>query len=152
MKALVAKLKEHLMINQGVIWIQRRDSFDQPLNDGVDTNSEELFPIANGALWNSVGRDRPDGEEIEDEDLAKLVAEHVRKGQPVAQEVLSAIELPTISRDAYLHHDGFFLQTSPTFSGGLPAPRFLYRKDYECCCLTYGGLQSAGRYAEGLRH
>lgn len=128
MKALVAKLKEHLMINQGVIWIQRRDSFDQPLNDGVDTNSEELFPIANGALWNSVGRDRPDGEEIEDEDLAKLVAEHVRKGQPVAQEVLSAIELPTISRDAYLHHDGFFYKPAPPSQADYPHHVFYIAK------------------------
>ena len=50
MKALDTKLKEHFLVNQGVIWIQRRDSFDQPLNDGEDTNSEELFPIANGVL------------------------------------------------------------------------------------------------------
>jgi hypothetical protein len=49
-KTLDAKFKEHLLVNQGVIWVHRRDSFDQPLNDGVDTNSEELFPIANGAL------------------------------------------------------------------------------------------------------
>jgi len=107
-KALVAKLKEHFTVTQGVIWIQRRDSFDQPLNDGEDTNSEELFPIANGARWSSVGRDRPEGEEIEDADLAKFVAEYVRKGQLMTQDVLSALELPTISRDAFLHHDGFF--------------------------------------------
>jgi hypothetical protein len=93
MKALVAKLKEHLMVNQGVIWIQRRDSFDQPLNDG---------------------------EEIEDENLAKLVAEYVRKGQPMTQEVLSAIELPTISRDAYLYHDGFFYKPAPPFQADYP--------------------------------
>jgi hypothetical protein len=93
MKALVEKLKEHLMVNQGVIWIQRRDSFDQPLNDG---------------------------EEIEDENLAKLVAEYVRKGQPMTQEVLSAIELPTISRDAYLYHDGFFYKPAPPFQADYP--------------------------------
>jgi hypothetical protein len=112
MKSLIAKLKEHLMVNQEVIWIQRRDSFGQPLNDGEDTNSEELFPVANGARWSSMGRDRPEGEEIEDADLAKLVAEYVRKGQLMTQEVLSAIELPMISRDAYLYHDGFFYKST----------------------------------------
>jgi hypothetical protein len=39
------KLKEHLIAKHGVIWVQRRDSFGQPFNDGMDTNSEELSPI-----------------------------------------------------------------------------------------------------------
>jgi hypothetical protein len=77
-RALDTKLREHLFVNQGVIWVQRRDSFDQPFNDGVDTNSEELFPISNGVLWSSVGRDHPEGEEIDDKDLAKMVADYVK--------------------------------------------------------------------------
>jgi hypothetical protein len=149
-KSLVAKLKEHLMVNQGVIWIQRRDSFDQPLNDGEVTNSEELFPIANGARWSSVGRDRPEGEEIEDADLAKLVAEHVRRGQLMTQETLSAIDLPTISRDAYLHHDGFFYKPALPSQADYPYHAFYIAQTLNVAASPTAVYKSLGDMRKAL--
>jgi hypothetical protein len=114
------KLKEHLIAKHGVIWVQRRDSFGQPFNDGVDTNSEELSPISNGALWVSTGRECPEGEEIDDQDLAKMVTEYVKNGRPMTPDVLSTLELPAIPREGYLHHGDFFYRPAPPSQSGYP--------------------------------
>lgn len=112
-KTLDTKLKEHLIANHGIIWVQRRDSFNQPFNDGVDTNSEELLPIPNDTLWISTGRERPEAEDIDDQDYAKMVAEHVKNGKPIPPDILSTLEMTAFPREGYLHHGDLFYRSAP---------------------------------------